>query len=85
MDELSDQIHQLSRELGGLDEDSIRYQVQESVWVRAGMLCLSEQMRAIVCVFLFQGVADEYTRLKDLKRVSGVCRSGLITVQKKQC
>ncbi|TWW72736.1 Occludin [Takifugu flavidus] len=41
MDELSDQIHQLSRKLDGLDEDSIKY----------------------------QGVADEYNRLKDLKRM----------------
>ncbi|CAG01949.1 unnamed protein product [Tetraodon nigroviridis] len=41
MDELSDQIHQLSRELDRLDVDSFKY----------------------------QGVADEYNRLKDLKRM----------------
>lgn len=29
MDELSDQIHQLSRELDSLDADSIKYQVTE--------------------------------------------------------
>lgn len=85
MDELSDQIHQLSRELGDLDEDSIKYQVQESVWVRSGMLRLSVQMRAIACIFLFQGVADKYNGLKDLKRVSGIYCLGLFTVQKKQC
>lgn len=84
MDKLSDQIHQLSRELDGLDEDSIKYQVQESVWVRSGMLPWSVQMRAIVCILLFQGVADEYNRLKDLKRVSGICCSGFFTVQKKK-
>lgn len=35
MDELSDQIHQLSRELDCLDVDSIKYQVKESssLWV----------------------------------------------------
>lgn len=35
MDELSDQIHQLSRELDCLDVDSIQYQVKEppSLWV----------------------------------------------------
>ncbi|XP_068195964.1 uncharacterized protein zgc:154006 [Antennarius striatus] len=40
MDEISDQMHELSRELDALDEDSIKY----------------------------QGVADEYNRLKGLKR-----------------
>lgn len=40
MDDISDQIHKLSRELDTLDESSIKY----------------------------QGVADEYNRLKDLKR-----------------
>lgn len=80
MDKLSDQIHQLSRELDCLDEDSIKYQVQESVWLRSGMLRWSVPMRAIACIFLFQGVADEYNRLKDLKRVSGICCSGLSTV-----
>lgn len=33
MDELSDHIHQLSRELDGLDEDSVKYQVPDSSWV----------------------------------------------------
>lgn len=33
MDELSDHIHQLSRELDGLDEDSVKYQVPDSAWV----------------------------------------------------
>ncbi|XP_056149088.1 uncharacterized protein LOC130123812 [Lampris incognitus] len=40
MDDISDQIHKLSRELDLLEEDSMKY----------------------------QGVADEYNRLKDLKR-----------------
>lgn len=84
MDQLSDQIHQLSRELDGLDEDSIKYQVQESVGVRSGVLRSSVQVRTIACIFLFQEVADEYNRLKDLKRVSGICRSGLFTGLKKQ-
>ncbi|KAM8849645.1 occludin isoform 1-T3 [Spinachia spinachia] len=42
MDDISDQIHKLSRELDMLDEDSVKY----------------------------QGVADEYNRLKDLKSTS---------------
>ncbi|KAF7669836.1 hypothetical protein LDENG_00120090 [Lucifuga dentata] len=41
MDDISDQIHKLSRELDTLDESSMKY----------------------------QGVADEYNRLKDLKRM----------------
>ncbi|XP_076001024.1 uncharacterized protein ocln1 [Genypterus blacodes] len=41
MDDISDQIHKLSRELDTLDQSSMRY----------------------------QGVADEYNRLKDLKRM----------------
>ncbi|XP_030608492.1 occludin-like [Archocentrus centrarchus] len=40
LDDISDQMHKLSRELDALDEDSTKY----------------------------QGVADEYNRLKDLKR-----------------
>ncbi|XP_054452731.1 uncharacterized protein LOC129089343 [Anoplopoma fimbria] len=42
MDDISDQMHKLSRELDMLDKDSMKY----------------------------QGVADEYNRLKDLKRTS---------------
>lgn len=81
MDELSDQIHQLGRELDGLDEDSIKYQVQESVWV--SLRCVAF-VSANESIFLFQGVADEYNRLKDLKKVSGICHSGSFMVQKKQ-
>ncbi|CAN9503226.1 unnamed protein product [Ophioblennius macclurei] len=42
MDDISDQMHKLSRELDALDEDSVKY----------------------------QGVADEYNRLKDLKKTA---------------
>ncbi|KAI3375101.1 hypothetical protein L3Q82_021619 [Scortum barcoo] len=51
MDDISDQMHKLSRELDALDEDSMKY----------------------------QGVADEYNRLKDLKRTPGY------QANKKQC
>ncbi|XP_059200039.1 uncharacterized protein LOC131979967 [Centropristis striata] len=51
MDDISDQMHKLSRELDMLDEDSMKY----------------------------QGVADEYNRLKDLKRTSDY------QAKKKQC
>lgn len=44
------------------------------------MLRWSVPMRVIACIFLFQGVADEYNRLKDLKRVSGIYCSGSSTV-----
>ncbi|XP_070830182.1 uncharacterized protein [Chaetodon trifascialis] len=51
MDEISDQMHKLSRELDALDEGSMKY----------------------------QGVADEYNRLKDLKRTPDY------QAKKKQC
>ncbi|XP_036940362.1 occludin [Acanthopagrus latus] len=51
MDEISDQMHKLSRELDTLDEGSMKY----------------------------QGVADEYNRLKDLKRTPDY------QTKKKQC
>uniref|UniRef100_A0A8C2ZQX5 Zgc:154006 n=1 Tax=Cyclopterus lumpus TaxID=8103 RepID=A0A8C2ZQX5_CYCLU len=51
MDDISDQMHKLSRELDMLDEDSMKY----------------------------QGVADEYNRLKVLKRTSDY------QAKKKQC
>ncbi|KAJ0012139.1 hypothetical protein NQD34_013114 [Periophthalmus magnuspinnatus] len=51
MDDISDQMHKLSRELDILDPSSIKY----------------------------QGVADEYNRLKDLKRVTDY------QAKKKQC
>nr|XP_046264307.1 uncharacterized protein LOC124069305 [Scatophagus argus] len=51
MDEISDQMHKLSRELDALDEGSVKY----------------------------QGVADEYNRLKDLKRTPDY------QTKKKQC
>ncbi|XP_027141418.1 occludin isoform X1 [Larimichthys crocea] len=51
MDEISDQMHKLSRELDALDEGSMKY----------------------------QGVADEYNRLKDLKKTPDY------QAKKKQC
>lgn len=51
MDNISDQMHKLSRELDTLDESSMKY----------------------------QGVADEYNRLKDLKRTADY------QAKKKQC
>lgn len=67
MDELSDLIHQLSRELDSLDAESTKYQVEEGLLLRiCGLFFL-----VITCISIFQGVADEYNRLKDLKRVSG--------------
>lgn len=32
MDDISDQMHKLSRELDMLDEDSVKYQVEENRW-----------------------------------------------------
>lgn len=57
MDELSDQIHQLSRELDGLDVDSIKYQVKTIFtllrnWIWFGLVCPTESDR--VC-FHFSG------------------------------
>ncbi|KAM6918371.1 occludin-like [Xenentodon cancila] len=51
MDQISDRMHQLSRELDALDEGTVKY----------------------------QGVTDEYNRLKDLKRTADY------QAQKKQC
>lgn len=56
MEELSDQIHQLSRELDRLDVDSIKYQVKDSssLWLCSETLfCLVLFVLLRVCVVPF--------------------------------
>lgn len=71
MDDINDQINKLSRELDTLEEGTSKYEVSDwnmSWWI------LHLPVVQIHMTFLFylilQAVAEEYNRLKDVKRVS---------------
>lgn len=81
MDNINNQLQQLSKQLDGLTEGTAQYQVQHDV---LGFILLPEcsilhyiynyvdisYMALTFSMVLLQGVAEEYNRLKDHKRVS---------------